>query len=51
MDIEKILDGIADFMLNSETYDEVSLADLEKMGIAQEILEKALDGSVLLSKN
>ena len=50
VDIEKILDGIADFMLNSETYDEVSLADLEKMGIAQEILEKALDGSVLLSK-
>ena len=32
MDIEKILDGIADFMLNSETYDEVMFGRFREDG-------------------
>jgi hypothetical protein len=48
--IVKILDTVADIMIEKENYDEISLPDLEKEGISLELITKMVDGGVLLSK-
>jgi hypothetical protein len=48
--IVKILDTVADFMIENENYDEISLSDLEKAGITSELIKKMVDSSILLSK-
>lgn len=48
--IVKMLDTVADFMIENENYDEISLSDLEKAGITSELIKKTVDSSILLSK-
>lgn len=48
--IVKMLDTVADFMIENENYDEISLSDLEKTGITSELIKKTVDSSILLSK-
>lgn len=48
--IVKMLDTVADFMIEKENYDEISLSDLEKAGITSELIKKTVDSSILLSK-
>lgn len=48
--IVKMLDTVADFMIEKENYDEINLSDLEKAGITSELIKKTIDSSVLLSK-
>ena len=48
--IVKMLDTVADFMIEKENYDEINLSDLEKAGITSELIKKTVDSSVLLSK-
>ncbi len=48
--IVKMLDTVADFMIENENYDEISLSDLEKSGITSELIKKTVDSSILLSK-
>lgn len=48
--IVKMLDTVADFMIENENYDEISLSDLEKAGIISELIKKTVDSSILLSK-
>lgn len=48
--IVKMLDTVADFMIEKENYDEISLSDLEKSGITSELIKKTVDSSILLSK-
>ncbi len=48
--IVRVLDAVADFMIENENYDEISLSDLEKIGITSEEIKKTVDSSVLLSK-
>jgi len=49
-DIVKMLDAVADFMIKNEIYDVISLSDLENVGITLDVIKKAVDSSVLLSK-
>lgn len=48
--IVKVLNTVADFMIENENYDEISLSDLEKAGITPDVIKKAVDSSILLSK-
>ena len=48
--IVKMLDTVADFMIENENYDEISLSNLEKAGITSELIKKTVDSSILLSK-
>lgn len=48
--IVRVLDAIADFMIENENYDEISLSDLEKIGITSDEIKKTVDSSILLSK-
>ena len=48
--IVKMLDTVADFMIENENYDEISLSDLEKAGITSELIKKTVDSSILFSK-
>lgn len=48
--IVRVLDAVADFMIENENYDEISLFDLEKIGIASNEIKKTVDSSILLSK-
>lgn len=48
--IVKVLDAITDFMIENENYDEISLPDLERVGIAPDMIKKIVDSSILLSK-
>lgn len=48
--IEKVLDTVADAMIENENYDEISLTGLEKAGISSDIIKKTVDSSILLSK-
>lgn len=48
--IVQVLDAVTDFMIINEKYDEISLSDLEKVGITSDVIKKAVDSSILLSK-
>lgn len=48
--IVRVLDAVADFMIENENYDEISLSDLEKIGITSDEIKKTVDSSILLSK-
>lgn len=48
--IEKLLDTVADTMLENDDFDEISLQDLEIAGISSDVIKKAIDSSILLSK-
>ena len=48
--IVRVLDAVTDFMIENENYDEISLSDLEKIGIASDVVKKTVDSSILLSK-
>lgn len=48
--IVKVLNTVADFMIENENYDDISLSDLEKEGITPDVIKKAVDSSILLSK-
>ena len=48
--IVNVLDAVADFMIENENYDEISLSDLEKTGISSDEIKKTVDSSILLSK-
>lgn len=48
--IENVLNAVADFMIENENYDEISLSVLEKAGITPDVIKKAVDSSILLSK-
>lgn len=48
--IVRVLDAVADFMIENENYDEISLSDLEKVGITSDVIKKTVDSSILLSK-
>ncbi|MBO5161845.1 MAG: NACHT domain-containing protein [Lachnospiraceae bacterium] len=48
--IVKVLNTVADFMIENENYDDISLSDLEKAGITPDVIKKAVDSSILLSK-
>ena len=49
-DIEKVLNTVADFMIENRSYDEIGLYDLEKNGIAKNIIKKTVDSNILLSR-
>lgn len=48
--IVKVLNTVADFMIENENYDDISLSDLEKAGITPDVIKKAVDSSIFLSK-
>ncbi len=48
--IVQVLDAVTDFMIENENYDEISLSDLEKIGITSDVIKKAVDSSILFSK-
>lgn len=48
--IVRVLDAVADFMIENENYDEISLSDLENIGITSDEIKKTVDSSILLSK-
>lgn len=48
--IEKVLNAVADIMIEDENYDEVSLLSMEKAGINSDVIEKTVDSGILLSK-
>ena len=48
--IVQVLDAVTDFMIENENYDEISLSDLEKIGITSAVIKKAVDSSILFSK-
>lgn len=49
-DIVKVLNAVADFMIENENYDEISLSDLENSGITPDVIKETVDSSILLSK-
>lgn len=48
--IVQVLDAVTDFMIKTENYNEISLSDLEKIGITSDVIKKAVDSSILFSK-
>lgn len=48
--IVTVLNTVADFMVENENYNEISLLDLEKVEINSDMIKKIVDSSVLLSK-
>ncbi len=48
--IVRVLDAVTDLMIENENYDEISLSDLERVGITSDVIKKAVDSSILLSK-
>lgn len=48
--IVRVLDTVADLMIENENYDEISLSDLEKVGITSDVIKKTVDSSILLNK-
>ena len=48
--IVRVLDAVADFMIENENYDEISLSDLENIGITSDEIKKTVDSSIFLSK-
>lgn len=50
INVEKVLNSVADFMLDSENYIEVNLSDLENSNIDLDVMKKSIDSSILLSK-
>ena len=46
----QVLDAVTDFMIENGKYDEISLSDLEKIGITSDVIKKAVDSSILFSK-
>lgn len=48
--IVRVLDAVTDFMIENENYDEISISDLEKVGITSDLIKRAVESSILLSK-
>lgn len=48
--IVKVLNTVANFMIENEKYDEISLFDLENAGITPDVIKETIDSSILLSK-
>lgn len=48
--IVQVLDAVTDFMIENENYDEISISDLEKVGITSDLIKRAVESSILLSK-
>lgn len=48
--IVQVLDAVTDFMIENEYYDEISISDLEKVGITSDVIKRAVESSILLSK-
>lgn len=48
--IVQVLDAVADFMIENENYDEISISDLENVGISSDIIKSAIESNILLSK-
>lgn len=48
--IVKVLNTVADFMIENGNYDKISLSGLEKAGITPDMIKKTVDSSILLSK-
>lgn len=48
--IVKVLNAVADFMIENEKYDEISVFDLKKIGITSDVIKETIDSSILLSK-
>lgn len=48
--IVQVLDAVTDFMIENENYDELGISDLEKVGITSDVIKKAVESSILLSK-
>ena len=46
----QVLDAVTDFMIENENYDELGISDLEKVGITSDVIKKAVESSILLSK-
>lgn len=48
--IVRVLDTVADLMIENENYDEISLSALEKVGTTSDVIKKTVDSSILLNK-
>ena len=48
--IVQVLDAVTDFMIENENYDEIGISDLEKGGITSDVIKRAVESSILLSK-